>query len=244
MFLIGLLTKIVDMIVSQIVDEAGQRLLSGWQDSKKKLGRDLLDFYVGLERYALLATSLAESLEKHHLRNPVGYAWITTTEPTAKKLARVTGELVGKFWPFLTEPYSEELYSEFTGRPPKRQAARRAAVMDVYDRQLLELAKATYRDDMHVIRIVEWISQIHFEHLEMWMYSPIDGDLEPLLAHREIPAEQVRRLSLERYPPDEESLQQVAELIVIIRRNVDAVQELRANLRRAMKEHFSIEDLL
>lgn len=250
MFPVELLSRVADSVLEVLAGKAVDRLLSRYRDSPKKFARDLFAFYEDLKTYIDTCNDLIRVMESPSLQPQAtaGYNFDHANR-LAERLAEITGNLMDRFFPVF-----EIEHFEYPGRrEPNKKAVRRGAVMNIYDEQLVDLTRMSYRGDVAVIAWVRHISMIYFdkERNELWTYMPVDGDIRPLLQYgifyglpyftgggQTDPPEDITRLS---FSDDRQDIQQVVELI---RHNVEVVQDLRQQVRESIRTHFSISDLL
>jgi hypothetical protein len=261
-----LLAKFGDIILSQLGSEAGKKLISARQDSSKKFGRDLFEFYEDLGTYVKKCNRLAhiisvsDQIAKMAERSRVGSGayiffreeFVGEANSLSAELADLLGRLVERFWPDVLEPYLDGI-GLFVGRLPGRHARRRAAIMEIHDERLVQLAKAAYEMDTQALWLLREIATSKIANFdkdqrEVWIYylpheySAALPYLWHLYDHPSSkewkPPQSVIRLSMLH---DKDQLQ---ELALMFRRNAEAVEELRARVREALRQYFTIDDLL
>jgi hypothetical protein len=132
--------------------------------------------------------------------------------------------------------------------------------MEFHDSQLVELARGVYMADMGVFYLVSQIGTMRFDQAshQAWYYSAAGGDITPILPylghHYEanlrlfpgwqseenewVPAPPVERLDLI------DSRARILDLAVALRENRRIVEELRSKVREAIRDHFTVDDLL
>lgn len=248
MFPIELVVKIAEIVLAEVGKGVGNSLLSRQQDSRKKFGRDLFAFYEELNEYVEACHNLAYRLENTDFER----LDVDTANSLGNKLANITGNLVDKFFPAL-EKYYEAAGFELTGRKPSKRAKRRAAVMDMYDHQLVLLIRTAYQTDMDLISLIKQIDRIYFDDNsgQALVYFPINNDLTPILPYLgwgsplQHPANYTGELPLpisKIWLCDYPQLSQ--KLVALLLHNIKVVKALQVQMKKTIQKHFTIDDLL
>lgn len=144
----------------------------------------------------------------------------------------------------------EQGAQELLGLDPSARAQHRARVMSVLDPELFMLAETAYELDLHVIFIAQRLNALAFDVDDLTVKTAIsaDGDLTPVFEHMKVayledrpswaPPGFEKRLSLRN------DREQIQDLIDMLRRNAEAVTALRTQVGAALREHFTLADLL
>ncbi len=254
MFTAELLTRIVDSVIAQITERSGGRLVPRRQDSQGRLGRDLLAFYEKLDMYLYNAEMLAFHV-KPSLLNPdyqrFGYH-LDVVNTWSARVAKTVGELMQIVGPALEDHYDSTLHGH-TRRRASARAARRASVLSIYDEQLVSLLYTAYEQETSLLAVSQALNALYFDsaEAEAHLFDLRDAKL-PLITHLDAEAamdaacegrawspthQGVRRFSLR----DDE---QVEQLQAALNTNVETVRALRERVKLALREHFTIDDLL
>jgi len=254
-FPISLLSTVINAIIAAISQNATDKIMSGTHDSSRKFGRELLDFYEDLQDYADRAQWLIVVIERSDFTDTSTRSYnhsIGEINRIAHRLAAITGQLVGRFCP-PTHDGDDIFYANGKWQPSKR-ALRRGAIVDVFDPQLVVLARTAYSSDMTVASMAAQIAKLHIDEKQSTVttFIPHQNDIMPLLSRmgyryqiggyglnqKEFPTGVITRASLGENP------HLVDEIVDLIRNNIDMVIELRGKVRELLREHFTIIDLL
>jgi hypothetical protein len=245
MFPIDLLSRVVDAIIAAIATNSTDVIMSQsrWRDSSRKFARELLIFYEDLKRYNSTANLIVFYLERLESTEPSSWEYTRLFDEInkeARDLGQIMGSLMSRFVPDLR---GEEV--RYTGRwQPSKRALRRGIIMEIYDPQLIELARASYMMDDFVAATIAEIDNIHFdkERNEVRVNLANDYDITTVLPYvKEYLREPAAFLDNFPLAEDREILPKISQLI---RYNISVVEQLRQKIQETFREHFTIEDVL
>lgn len=248
MFPVDLLSSMVNAIVGAVATDSTDTVMSKARrsDSPRKFAREFFAFYEDLKRYSYIANYTALFVEE--LGSPDLTSWrrddlMGFINKSADELAGIMGSLMDRFAP---DPREIDYPDWADDEPqPSKRALRRAAIMEIYDPRLVELARASYRMDFWVVSALARIDNLHFdkERNEVQVNLDTSYDIASILSC----VEEWVRTGGEGLT-DAYSLSDNKEIISkisgIVRDNAVVVEQLREKVRDALREHFSLEELL
>jgi hypothetical protein len=262
-FPVDLFGRIANEVLKKLVDGGVSRAISRSGDSQQRFGRDLFAFYEGLEDYAETASHLQVVIERIDLSDPPGNSLDTNIDwanRLSNELSATVAGLMESLWPPGVE-YDEAAEEILHGEPSKR-AMRRGKVMGVLDPKLVELAKTTLALDLNAIGLAQYLNAIYFDldHLEIATVLPANGDLTVILREMQALGFSFRSVGELLGPPEEpiallppgaatrislaSESEQIDNLVALLGENVDSVRALRNRVGTALRQHFTLEDLL